>query len=97
MASPASGPGKPIVGRFGGNRRKLGDTIPLPVKPGKGNGKVRPLPVKPGKGNGKVRIQPMPVPGKGRGVRPLPIDEKIVRTMPITEKQLGSIKKMYGI
>jgi hypothetical protein len=76
-------PGKPIVDRFGGNRRKLGD--------------VRPLPVKPGKGNGKVRIQPMPVPGKGRGARPLPIDERIVRTMPITEKQLGQIKKMYGV
>jgi hypothetical protein len=34
---------------------------------------------------------------KGPIMKPLPIDEKIIRTMPITEKQLGSIKKMYGI
>ena len=34
---------------------------------------------------------------KGPIVKPLPIDERIIRTMPITEKQLGSIKKMYGI
>jgi len=25
------------------------------------------------------------------------VDDKIYRTMPITEKQLGAIKKMYGI
>jgi hypothetical protein len=68
MPSPASGPGKPIVDKFGGNRRKLGDVRPLPVKP-----------------------------GKSRGARPLPIDEKIVRTMPITEKQLGQIKRAYGV
>lgn len=78
MASPASGPGKPIVDKFGGNRGNLGD--------------VRPLPVKPGKGNGKVRIQPMPV-------KPKPVrgDDKLLRTMPITEKQLGQIKKYYGV
>ena len=40
-------------------------------------------------------------PGKGAGVKvPNPglgIDDKIYRTMPITEKQLGQIKKHYGI
>ena len=36
---------------------------------------------------------------KGPIVKPLPIsgDDKIIRTMPITEKQLGQIKKYYGI
>jgi hypothetical protein len=29
--------------------------------------------------------------------RKMNVDDKIYRTMPITEKQLGSIKKMYGI
>ena len=29
-------------------------------------------------------------------VKPPSVDDKIYRTMPITEKQLGSIKKMYG-
>ena len=32
--------------------------------------------------------KPFPMPG---------IDDKIVRTMPITQKQLGQIKKMYKI
>jgi hypothetical protein len=47
------------------------------------------------------RKVPMPVvdPRPGRKV-PNPgmgNDDKIYRTMPITEKQLGAIKKMYGI
>ena len=33
--------------------------------------------------------KPYPMPG--------PIDDKIVRTMPITQKQLGQIKKMYKL
>ena len=73
MASPASGPGKPIVDKFGGS--------------GKGN-IVRPLPVKPGKGKKNPGVmKPQPIRG----------DDKIIRTMPITEKQLGQIKKYYGI
>ena len=34
---------------------------------------------------------------KGGMMAPLPIDDRIYRTMPITEKQLRSIKNMYGI
>jgi hypothetical protein len=41
-----------------------------------------------------IKAKP-PTKGGGR-VQPLPIDDRIYRTMPITEKQLGSIKKMYG-
>jgi hypothetical protein len=43
-------------------------------------------PKKPIKG-GKLD-KPFPMPG---------IDDKIVRTMPITQKQLGQIKKMYKL
>jgi hypothetical protein len=47
----------------------------------------KPLPVKPRK--------PLPVKGKAY---PMPsIDDDIVRMMPITSKQLGQIKKYYGI
>jgi hypothetical protein len=75
MASPASGPGKPIVDRFGGNNGRLGDMRPLPVK-----GKKPKQP--------KMTIQPVPRPSG---------DDKLLRTMPITEKQLGQIKKYYGV
>ena len=72
----------------------------LVVDPRPGNGrkifipKPNPRAKKPGTGQ-KV---PNPGMGTGRGrVAPLPIDDRIYRTMPITEKQLGAIKKYYGI
>ncbi len=64
MASPASGPGKPI---FGGNRRKLGDTRPLPVKRSKGT------PIKTPKAKGPI-VKPQPI--DERIVRTMPITEK---------------------
>jgi len=52
------------------------------------------------------QVDPQPVkktpkpPKKARQnpIKPGPVspDDKIYRTMPITEKQLGAIKKMYG-
>ena len=58
--------------------------------PGKRTPKIivdpKPPSVKPIKGN-KLN-KPFPMPG---------IDDKIVRTMPITQKQLGQIKRMYKI
>ena len=47
---------------------------------------VKPLPIK------KAPIKDTPI-----KVRPPSVDDKIFRTMPITEKDLGRIKKMYGI
>jgi hypothetical protein len=47
---------------------------------------VKPLPIK------KAPVKQNPIKTKAPS-----IDDKIYRTMPITEKQLGSIKKMYGI
>jgi hypothetical protein len=43
----------------------------------------------PGLGKKPGRGRVVPNPGMG-------VDDRIYRTMPITEKQLGSIKKMYG-
>ena len=47
----------------------------------------------------KLPIKPLVKAPKGKGpiMRTLPIDDQIYRTLPITEKQLGTIKKMYGI
>ena len=48
-----------------------------------------------GKGKPKLVVDPKPIKGKPY---PMPsIDDDIVRTMPITSKQLGQIKKRYGI
>jgi hypothetical protein len=66
-------------------------------RPGKGGGMVFPGPKKP-KATKNVKGTPIKTPkAKGPIVKPLPIDERIVRTMPITEKQLGQIKKAYGV
>jgi hypothetical protein len=78
---------RPVVDPRPGSNKKI--RIP---KPNPGAGKkapVKPLPVKPIKGP-RDRAYPMPRVGQ-------PVDDKIYRTMPITEKQLGAIKKMYGI
>jgi hypothetical protein len=56
--------------------------ITLPVEPIKKKKAPLKPPIKVGKD------KPYPMPG---------IDDKVYRTMPITEKQLSSIKKMYGI
>ncbi len=73
-------------------------------RPGNRDGMVYPNPGmtgprtrKPRKPDVRIGLPKKPRNGRGGVVRPLPIDEKIVRTMPITEKQLGQIKKMYGI
>jgi len=65
-----------------------GRKAPMPVvDPRPGRKVPNPgLGTKPGKGTG------IKVPNPGMGT-----DDKIYRTMPITEKQLGAIKKMYGI
>ena len=52
---------------------------------------VDPRPVK------KAAVKPMPKKQNPIKVNPPSVDDKIYRTMPITEKQLGAIKKMYGI
>jgi|688.fasta_scaffold733499_4 hypothetical protein len=54
-------------------------------------------PIIPGKKKKKAPLKP-PTKGKDKPYRmPRITDDRIIRTMPITEKQLGSIKKMYGI
>jgi len=64
--------------------------------------KVTKITPKPNKSTEKIMI-PKPQPAKGKmknGEKPFPmpsIDDDIVRTMPITSKQLGQIKKRYGI
>ena len=56
---------------------------------------------KPIKGKPKIVVNPKPIKGKMKnGEKPYPmpgIDDDIVRMMPITSKQLGQIKKRYGI
>ena len=62
--------------------------------------KIKGPTVDPRPGNRAPKVKPVvdPRPGKGKAaMKPLPIDDRIYRTMPITEKQLGTIKKMYGI
>ncbi len=74
---------------------------PRPGTRNRGTGRKVPMPVvdpRPGK---KKIMLPSPNPRATKGtpikVNPPSVDDKIYRTMPITEKQLGSIKKMYGI
>jgi hypothetical protein len=57
----------------------------------KANPRLKPV-VDPRPGNKAPKIKPVV------DARPkINVDDTIYRTMPITEKQLGSIKKMYGI
>jgi hypothetical protein len=66
-----------------------------PPHPGSGRGRRRvELPKGPVAPN-KLRVDKDTKPLKP--VKPVVNDDKIYRTMPITEKQLGQIKKMYGI
>jgi hypothetical protein len=70
---------------------------PKPGMPGKPIGPKQPLI----KGKPKLVVDPKPIKGKMKnGEKPYPmpsIDDDIVRMMPITSKQLGQIKKRYGI
>ena len=69
----------------------------IPSAPKKKNGMIN-IPTPNPKASKSPKGTPIKAPkGKGPIMRTLPIDDKIYRTMPITEKQLGTIKKMYGI
>ena len=67
MASPASGPGRPIIDRFGGNNGRLGDMRPLPVK-----GKKPKQP--------KLTIQPVPKVGQYVPVNKSKMVNKVYKT-----------------
>jgi hypothetical protein len=73
----------------------------IKVRPGMGNNKQIMIPDPNPKATKKrATVQPVKKPVNNAAKRgtmaPLPIDDKIYRTMPITEKQLNGIKKMYG-
>ena len=61
-------------------------TSPIPGGYGK---PIKPLPVKPGRPTKLPIMKPKPIRGR--------TDDDLLRNMPITEKQLGQIKKHYGI
>jgi len=82
------------------NQGKGSKPYPMPrVTPGKGGGKIvsSPLPIKKAPIVKPLPIKKAPIKDTPIKVRPPSIDDKIYRTMPITEKQLNGIKKMYGI
>ena len=82
MASPASGPGKPIVDRFGGNNGRLGDMRPLPVK-----GK-KPKQVKLKSTSGREILMP--------GIKNDRNDMMFPQPMPYTPiKQTKAVNKVY--
>jgi hypothetical protein len=80
------GPGRNTGTGWSGKKKAPGGGKPV-VDPRPGTGRKVP---NPGLGMKPVTGRKVPNPGLGT-------DDKIYRTMPITEKQLGSIKKMYGI
>jgi len=82
------GPGRNTGTGWSGKKKAPGGGKPV-VDPRPGTGRKVPNP-------GLNKIQPVK-PGKIVANPGLGVDDKIYRTMPITEKQLGSIKKMYGI
>jgi len=64
-------------------------STPIPTPKNK-KGPIIKIPTPPKKPIKRGKLEkPYPMPG--------PIDDKIVRTMPITQKQLGQIKKMYKL
>jgi hypothetical protein len=69
----------------GGGQRPVVD--PRPGTRNRGTGRKVPMPV----------VDPRPKAGRKVPNPGLGVDDKIYRTMPITEKQLNGIKKMYGI
>ena len=52
---------------------------------------------RPRRNGGMMKIQPIAPGGKKPAMPKVSPDDKIIRSMPITEKQLGTIKKYYGI
>jgi hypothetical protein len=61
--------------------------------------KSTPMPYKPSSRKPDVEVMPYkPSSRGGTSAGPAPsVDDKIYRTMPVTEQQLKQIKKMYGI
>ena len=72
---------------------------PMPYRPSTGRPKAEVMPYKPST-RGGTSVGPVPSEisrGQNRSPNPPSVDDKIYRTMPITEPQLRQIKKMYGI
>ena len=72
----------------------------LSVDPRPGNGGKVFIPKPNPRSSKKAPVKPLPIKKAKQNpikVTPPSVDDKIYRTMPITEKQLGAIKKMYGI
>jgi hypothetical protein len=75
-------------------------STPMPYKPSSRAPKAEVMPYKPSTRGG---TSAGPVPSEisrgeqTRRLNPPSVDDKIYRTMPITEPQLKQIKKMYGI
>ena len=91
---------KLVVDPRPGNNKKI--SIPKPNPKATKGPVVKPQPIKPPARAIKAPVKPMPIktaPNKQNPIKVQPIspDDKIYRTMPITEKDLGTIKKMYGI
>jgi hypothetical protein len=78
-----------------GNNKKI--MIPKPNPGAKKTPIAKPLPIKKGPVVKPLPIKKAPIKQTPIKVRPPSVDDKIFRTMPITEKDLGQIKKMYGI
>ena len=84
MASPASGPKKKATGASFSSASKKGN-----------GGMVFPGPKNPKSSKGpEIRI---PSPNPRASKAGMGVDDRILRTMPITETQLKGIKKQYGI
>jgi hypothetical protein len=80
------GPGRNTGTGWSGKKKANPGMKPV-VDPRPGTGRKVPLPV----------VDPRPTTGRKVPNPGLGTDDKIYRTMPITEKQLKGIKKMYGI
>jgi len=71
----------------------------MPYKPSSRKPEAKVMPYKPST-RGGTSAGPVPSEiskGEARRENQSPVDDKIYRTMPITEQQLKQIKKMYGI
>ena len=70
-------------------------STPMPYKPSTRKPKVEVMPYKPSSGGG-TSAGPAPSEESRRPRQPS-VEDRIYRTMPITEPQLKQIKNMYGI
>jgi hypothetical protein len=86
-------PKKPAVKRPG--TTPVPKSTPMPYKPSTRKPDVEKMPYKPST-RGGTSGNPIPSEESRRPGQPS-VDDKIYRTMPITEPQLKQIKKMYGI